>query len=280
MTLEGVPNPTFGVIYAIATTVLGLFLFRGAHTFYHNLKIYHKIPADYDAVVAYKGEPPRDQSVKDFVTNDELRQDGDPDIRRYDQLANGKDPEVILDFNEGKRELYGEPPFRKGAYLAFYLGVASLVPAAIVGFYFTLLPEITSLEKNDFWGAIGALLMIIALHLGIRIATLADSFTYSEKKLREQLQNSLHEFAFSFFMSLYTLWAFTIVIVGFTSGFSSSAFAFEPRLIAVFGLLLFFLPILAAIISYYILRQAEIPGDLMKDYKKTENIIDCQDDSE
>jgi len=269
MVVEAIPNPVFGVFYAVLLTLIAVFLFRGIHDFYDELKVYHKIPSDYHPIAAHKGDPPDGYEIEDFVPKGMSRQGTELEIREHESLTNQVDPEIIIDFDDREEIIYyGESPIRKIVYLSFYLGVSSLIPQAIVVLYFMHISSINafSVGASAFKANLGVFFMIVSLHLGIRIATLAKISTYNSEQEQDKYQSDLHDFAFSFFMSLYVVWAFTIVIISFISGLDGGAIGnIPPRLLAVFVLEIFSLPVIAAVVGYVTLRYLEVPEHLMDD---------------
>jgi hypothetical protein len=263
-------NISVGLTLIVVLSAVSLPAFRGFHGFFDNLQLYHKLPRDYDPIVAYRGSPPNGYTAEDFVTDDELYQQQEPEIKAEKSIPDSKDPEVVIDFDEGYKRLYGEHPSEKFKSLWYYTAATTTAAVAMVTLYLAILTSVLELSTPISVYLIPVAMVIVAFHLVIRVVTLSKRFTYDATAVREEFQTDVHDFAFSFFMSLYFSWVIVAVIFGFTGRFETINPTIEPSLLVVFVLVLLVGPAISAALSHVILRSTGVCRDLCEDQVREE----------
>lgn len=269
------PNVWINAIAGLGLTavfsIISIFLFYGMHRYYEMLKLYHRTPTEYDQRIVVKGDLPEGVELEDCGSVTQLWKGDGKLIHESDVIEDEDDemPQIEVDIENKQMVAYGENPTRKWLSLSLWTAFASLVPFSLVYLYFALFGGPFSLESKTGLTLIAIYILITSIHFSIRIASLADikHISYKDDEYIDDLADDIHNFAYSFFLSIYFLAMLGLVIHIFRNGVGEiiSMPDFGADFLVVLFILIVFLPAIASYLSQRILRVIGVHDCLAKD---------------
>jgi hypothetical protein len=273
MQISSIPPLLAAIIFSVISSIAGMALLRGGYKFYIDLLTYHRLPEDYDNLIAYNGEPEED-TVENVVESDLIRDDIGA-IKRISNVPDHQIPKMLYNFEKGVKNEATEIFRSKILVLWFYSSVGNFVGVVIVAAHLAVLSSTFSFGPNMGPSLIATSFMIAGIHTAMRLAALYDfTFFNSSEDLGRDFRDKVGEIGQSFFLSLYFLWTLVVSVL-FSQGQFGDAISSLPSpvwwLLIIATIIL--LPLITAGISEVTLRGNVDTDCISNNYDEKE--IDC-----
>jgi hypothetical protein len=265
-----------GTIFAFVASLIGMVLLRGGHKFYRQLLTYHRLPRQYDPILAHKGTP-EDGTIEEVTAVDFSRDV--VNVRKHiSDIPKNQVPRILYNFDENTCKRATEQLRRKIVILWFYSAVGNLIGVGIIAAHLMVLSSVYSVGTSLGPGLLGTSIMLSGFHAAIRVSTLSGTgIFYEDNSLDEGFRTTIRDFGHSFFASLYFLWAFAVTIL-FLHGRYNGAIGSAPSpgwLITVLAAIIVG-PLLSSVLSEYALKRG-VNDDLTDERYETEMIFESDD---
>jgi hypothetical protein len=252
--------------YLIGMIALLIVASRGFYFFYSKLRLYHKLPQDYDPIIELRNA----DEVADpgqFVYRHDLDLDTPDDGTYYctsDEVdKHNLDPQVVVDFDSGTKIYRGERKWLKYASVWFYSGVVALVTTILIIGYMQILVDFFSLEDIPALEVvISILVMVSSIHLSLRLSSFLNLGILDWQKDRD-FNEGLYNFAFSFNMSILTLWTVTFFSFMILQDASQDPVLGTREIITVIGAAIIVSGVLS-LIGETLIRRGDLSDELME----------------
>jgi len=189
------------------------------------------------------------------------------------------DPQVIVDFEDKEKRYMGEQWWLKILKVCFYNTVATFLTTVLIIGYMQLVVDFFSLESVPALEVIiSIIIMISSVHFSLRLSSFLN-LDIMDWDHDSDFNSGVYNFAFSFNMSILTLWIITFFTFMIVKDGTQDPVLGPEQLLTVVGVGIV-ISVFFSLVGEILIRKGDIPDELVETKRRSTAEFEINDESD